>query len=150
MPDGSIILIQGFIDFIVLPLYESLKSYLPGEIDEHVENILSTKSYWKSISDNHLPIEKVEIPTFSTHSLKKKSNSSGNSSDDGKSPPLDKNRDSIMSKYTKKEHLEKRNSVAKRVQDSSPFTFFKRLATQKKSSNESPRHGSVSEPSENL
>ena len=61
---------KGFIDYIVLPLYESWANFLPLELDEHIANLKSNKAFWKGKSEQGQPIEKVNIPKFNVSVLR--------------------------------------------------------------------------------
>ncbi|KAJ2999602.1 High affinity cAMP-specific 3',5'-cyclic phosphodiesterase 7A [Globomyces sp. JEL0801] len=63
---------MGFIDYIVYPLYDAYSLFCP-DVMGHLSNISQTKLYWKSITENQLPVERVTIPVFSVFPLRQRS-----------------------------------------------------------------------------
>lgn len=53
-----------------MPLYEAWSSFLPDDLDAHLENLKSNKAFWKGKSEQGQPIEKVFIPKFSVSVLR--------------------------------------------------------------------------------
>jgi hypothetical protein len=43
---------QGFIDFIVQPLYEAWAGFMKEDVAPHQNNIIKNKAFWKSASEN--------------------------------------------------------------------------------------------------
>ncbi|KAJ3370551.1 hypothetical protein HDU91_006140 [Kappamyces sp. JEL0680] len=61
---------MGFIDYIVLPLYEAWSQYLVGELDSHIDNLKNNRIFWKSQADSGQPVEKIDIPTYTVSVLR--------------------------------------------------------------------------------
>jgi hypothetical protein len=103
---------------------------MPGDIDEHVKNIEITKQYWKSISDNHLPVEPVAIPQFSITPLR---SSKSPKSSDNSNGSLEKKSQSPIEGTFPKESM--------KLEPSTAFSFLKRLTMKKTISQVAPFDG---------
>ncbi|KAJ3272942.1 hypothetical protein HDV01_005139 [Terramyces sp. JEL0728] len=59
----------GFIDYIVLPLYESWNAY-SNEVRGHIDNLLDNKAHWKSMAENGTPVPRIQIPVVQVSPLR--------------------------------------------------------------------------------
>jgi hypothetical protein len=94
---------------------------MPGDIDNHVNNIEATKQYWKSISENHLPVQIVDIPQFPTIALRP--SRSPKSEDDSNGSLSKRNKEIQLPKDT----TEIQDLFKTETSTSNPFSFLKRL-----------------------
>ncbi len=42
---------QGFIDFIVFPLYDAFRLFMEDDVTPHLDNIARNKAHWKDVSE---------------------------------------------------------------------------------------------------
>lgn len=52
------------------PIFESWKIFYECEIEEHIKNIENNKNFWKSASDNHNLVDRIEMPKVVITTLK--------------------------------------------------------------------------------
>jgi hypothetical protein len=53
--------IQGFIDFIVRPLYEAWGEFMKEDLEVHLKNINENKTFWKSCSDDPQIMKEIDL-----------------------------------------------------------------------------------------
>ncbi|KAJ3255864.1 High affinity cAMP-specific 3',5'-cyclic phosphodiesterase 7A [Boothiomyces macroporosus] len=59
----------GFIDYIVLPLYESWHAY-SNAVKGHIDNLLANKAHWKSVAESGNPVPRIQIPVVQVSPLR--------------------------------------------------------------------------------